>query len=96
MNLRTVKNEPVIVAGSIAGIVSAVIIMLVSFGLIEWTPTQQQDFLTVIVLVAPIITAFFARSQVTPVKDPQIKTYTGEIVPLVRADTQLPPKGHVD
>lgn len=57
--------EPVLAAGALAGIVGAVLVLLVSFG-VRVTEDQQKAILAVVTLLAPIIAAWVARSKVTP------------------------------
>lgn len=92
--MRTLPNEPVALAGVIAGVIGAAMVMAVSLGWIELSAEQQTNILGFVVLVAPIVTSFFARSVVTPVAAPQIITEYGKTVDLVRADSGLPPSVH--
>ncbi len=92
--MRTPKNEPVAIAGVVAGLVGALMVMATSLGWIELSAEQQTNILAFVVLVAPILANAFARSQVTTTRDPQIITEHGEKVDLVRADTGLPPSVH--
>lgn len=59
------SNEPVLAAGSIAGLVGAVLTLLVAFG-VHVTEDQQKAILAVVVLVVPIVAAIIARSKVVP------------------------------
>lgn len=60
------SNEPVLAAGTAAGLVGAVLTLLVAFG-VHVTEDQQKAILAVVVLVVPIVAAIIARSKVTPV-----------------------------
>lgn len=59
------SDEPVVTAGAVAGIVGALLVLAVSFGM-KITDDQQKAILAVVTLVAPIIAAWIARSKVTP------------------------------
>ena len=75
------SQEPVITAASIAGLVSAIMILLVTFG-INITVEQQVAILAVIAAGAPIAAAIWARNKVTPLVNPTDED--GE--PLTRTD----------
>lgn len=64
------SNEPVLSAGAIAGAISAILVALVSLGVIDLTPEQQAAILAAVVAVLPIAMALWARMQVTPLVDP--------------------------
>lgn len=59
------KNEPLITVASITAAATAVIGLLVSFGL-DLTGDQQTAILGVVAVVAPLIVAAVTRSKVTP------------------------------
>lgn len=60
------SNEPVLSAATIAGAISAILVALVSLGVIDLTPEQQAAILAAVVAVLPIAMALWARMQVTP------------------------------
>ena len=63
------NREPVITAGTIASLVSAVVGLVVAFGL--HLSKDQITAVTVLVgVVAPFVAAWFARARVTPVQRP--------------------------
>lgn len=90
--MRTLPNEPVVQAATITGLISAGLVMLVTLGIIDIDTNAQAAIMGFVALAVPIAISFWPRSVVTPLNDPQITTKTGEVVPLVRADTGLPPK----
>lgn len=61
------NREPVITAASIASIVSAVVALLVAFGL-HLTKDQIAALMGLVGVVAPLVTAWVARGRVTPVR----------------------------
>lgn len=64
MNL---SHEPVLTAAGIGALVSAVLVLMVRFGL-PLSTDQQEAIITVVTLVAPLlIAAWIARSKVVPV-----------------------------
>ena len=69
-----VTNEPVMTVGLIVGAIMATLAMLVSLGVINIDPEQMSAIETalasILALVLPLIGAFVARSQVTPVANP--------------------------
>lgn len=60
------NREPVITAASIASIASAVVALLVAFGL-HLSKDQIAALLGFVGVVAPLVTGWFARGRVTPV-----------------------------
>lgn len=78
------NREPVMTAGTLAGLVAGVIALLIAFG-VGVTPEQQKSILdfipAVFAFAAPIVAAYFARKQVTPVADPK----NDQGVPLIPA-----------
>ena len=60
------SNEPVLTAASVGALVAAVLSAVALFGL-PITPDQQKAVVLVVMLAFPIVAAFVARSQVTPV-----------------------------
>jgi hypothetical protein len=60
------KNEPVLTIASITALATAVVTLLVAFGL-PLTQDQQQAVLGFVAVVAPLVAAYFARKRVTPV-----------------------------
>jgi len=60
------NREPVITAASVASVVSALIALLVAFGL-HLTKDQIAALLGFVGVVAPIVAAIVARAHVTPV-----------------------------
>ena len=83
------QNEPVITANTIVGLVTAVLVLLVAFGL-PLTDDMRASIIGVVVIVAPLLAAWWARRKVTPIANPRIETETGRMVALVRADTGKP------
>ena len=59
------SNEPVLTAASISAVVSAVLALLVAFGL-DLSETQTAAILGVVGAVVPLVTAVVARAKVTP------------------------------
>lgn len=60
------NREPVITAASIASIASALVALLVAFGL-HLSKDQIAALLGFVGVVAPLVAGWFARSRVTPV-----------------------------
>ncbi len=81
-------------SAAIVAAIGALLAALVSLGVIQLTQDQQTTVLTAAAAILPLVAAWYGRSVVTPVRDPQIVTQHGEIVELIRADTGLPPSVH--
>ncbi len=84
------KNEPVLTAAALAGLIMAGLTMAVSLGWLRLDETQMQAIqgfvLPLVGLVLPLAAALWARGKVTPTAAP--KTQTGEpgvIVPVATA-----------
>jgi hypothetical protein len=75
------SREPLITAATITGAVTAVLALLVEYG-IDITDGQQQAILAVVAVAAPLIVALAARRKVTPVADPRADDGTPLIVDL--------------
>lgn len=64
-------REPLVTVGTITGAVTAVIALLVAFGL-DLSAEQQTAILAVVAVAAPFVVAAVTRPKVTPVKDPRL------------------------
>ena len=74
------KKEPLATKSVVVAAVTALIGVVVAFGL-PLSTEQQAAILALTAVVAPIVLALFARKDVTPVADP--KTDEGEpLVPI--------------
>lgn len=63
------NREPIITIASLTAGVTAIIGLLVAFG-IDVSKDQQVAILAVVAVVAPFVVPLFGRSKVTPVSDP--------------------------
>ena len=74
--MNKVKRQPVLVGGSVAGVISLGVIMLVNMNVLNWTPEQVESFngfiVPAVALLLPIAGAYLARRKVTPVADPRM------------------------
>lgn len=81
------KNEPVLTAGALSGIIMAGLAMAVSLGWLRLDEAQMgsiQTFLVALLALAvPVVGALIARRFVTPTANP--KTETGEPALLIPA-----------
>lgn len=84
------KNEPVLTAAAVAGLIMAGLTMAVSLGWLRLDEAQMQSIqgfvLPLIGLLLPLLAGLWARSQVTPTANP--KTEDGEpavIIPAAQA-----------
>lgn len=60
------QTEPVLTATTIGAIVSAVLALLIAFG-VDLASEQVEALLTLIAVIAPVVlSAVYARSQVSP------------------------------
>lgn len=79
------NREPVMTVGGIVGAIMATLAVLVSLGVIKLEPEQMSAIETALVAVAsllfPLVGAWIARGQVTPVNDP--RTAAGKPAQLV-------------
>lgn len=60
------SSEPVIVINSIVAVITAVIAALVTSGVIQVSPDQQQQIVGIVVAIGALVATFVTRSQVTP------------------------------
>lgn len=63
-------REPLVTNGSIIAIITAVLALVVAFG-VDLTTDQQVAILGVTATVVPVVLALVTRGQVTPVASPQ-------------------------
>lgn len=59
------KNEPAVTTGTIVAIVSALIAVIVAFGL-PLTDEQQNAIIGAVSVIAPLVVAVVVRPRVTP------------------------------
>jgi predicted exporter len=59
-------NEPVIIINSIVAVITAVIAALVTGGVLQVSPDQQQQIVGIVVAIGALVATFLSRSQVTP------------------------------
>jgi hypothetical protein len=64
------NREPLVTAGSLAGVLSAIFVLLVAFGL-DIDDDKQAAILGGVAVLFPLVSPLFARSKVTPVADPR-------------------------
>ena len=69
--LSLFRSEPTVVIGSIGGLIDAVIVLAVTFGL-HVSQAQTQAIDGVVLALGLVITLFVIRSQVSPVAKPPI------------------------
>lgn len=67
------NKEPVLTAAGIAAITSALIALLLSFG-VGLTPDQTAAIMGLVGVVAPVVAGYFARKRVTPTLEPRPRT----------------------
>ena len=87
-----VKNEPVVSAAVITGLVGALLRLLISFG-IDITPDQVEAILDVVTLAAPIVGALIARRFVTRNSAVVEREQDGQV--LAGEASELPTNMHV-
>ena len=59
-------GEPVILINSIVAVVVAVIAALVTGGVLQVSPDQQQQIVGIVAAIGALVATFLSRSQVTP------------------------------
>lgn len=64
-------TEPVVVINSIIAVITAVIAALVTGGVLQVSPDQQQQIVGIVVAIGALVATFISRSQVTPVANPK-------------------------
>lgn len=64
-------TEPVVSASAVAGAIGALLVMLVSLGLLDLSQEQQTAIMAAVVAVLPIAAAVWARARVTPLVRPR-------------------------
>lgn len=68
-------KEPVAIAGSVVGLIMALIMWLITMGYLDWTPEQITATEQLVVILIPLILSavgvWYARMQVTPLADPK-------------------------
>lgn len=87
-----VKNEPVVSAAVITGLVGAILRLLISFG-IDITQDQVEAILDVVTLAAPIVGALIARRFVTRNSAVVEREQDGQV--LAGEASELPTNTHV-
>ncbi len=69
--MKAISNEPVLSVGALVAVITAGLQWARMMGWITWTEDQFQQFMVFVALVLPLLGAFWARSQVTPVANPR-------------------------
>ena len=64
------KREPLVTRATLVAIATAILTLLVAFG-IHIDPDTKKAILAIVGTLAPIVAALLARSKVTPVDDPR-------------------------
>lgn len=64
------KREPLVTAGTLAGVLSATFVVMIAFGF-NIDEDKQAAILGIVAVLFPIVSPLFARSKVTPVSDPR-------------------------
>lgn len=67
---RIAAREPVVTAATVAAVITAVVALLKSFG-VPITDDQAIAITGLVGVIAPLVTALFARAKVTPIAPPQ-------------------------
>jgi len=62
------KSEPTIIINSIVAVIVAVLAALVTGGVLQVSPEQQQQLIGIITAIGALVATFLVRSNVTPVK----------------------------
>ena len=72
------KREPVAIAALIVAALEMFIMMTLTMGWISWDSNQVASFnnfmvalMALLVVVVPLVGAYFARARVTPIADPR-------------------------
>lgn len=60
-------SEPVILINSIVAVIVTVIAALVTGGVLQVSPDQQQQLVGIIAAIGALVATFLARSQVSPI-----------------------------
>jgi len=80
------RREPVAIAGSIVGLIMALIMWLITMGYLNWTPEQITATEQLIAIAIPLILSavgiLWTRWQTTPMVDPR----DDDGMPLTRSD----------
>ena len=61
------EREPILIINSIVAVITAIIAALVTGGVLQVTPDQQQQIVGIVVAIGALIATFVSRSYVTPV-----------------------------
>ena len=65
------STEPVVVVNSIVAVITAIIVALVTGGVLKVSPDQQQQIIGIVAAVGALVATFISRSYVTPVSNPK-------------------------
>lgn len=65
------NREPALTVGTVTAAVTAVLALLVAFGL-DLTDDQRNAILGVVAVLAPLVATVVTRGKVTPVNDPRL------------------------
>lgn len=87
--MNILQTEPAVSVGSIGAIVTALLVLLISFG-VPITPDQRAAISALAALVIPIVAAIVIRSQVTPVA---MLPAAPVIPPVIPPVIESPPHG---
>lgn len=89
---KTLRNEPVVSAAIITGLVGALLRLLIAFG-IDISSEQVEAILDVVTLAAPVVGAFVARRFVTRNSAVVEREVDGHV--LAGEASELPTNTHV-
>lgn len=84
--MNITETQPVITSATITSLVTALLVLLVSFGL-PITEDQRNAIISVVAIVAPLAVIWWAQRKTTPLADPKVTVEDGTVTPLIRADT---------
>ena len=72
------KREPVAIAALIVAVLEMFLMMALTMGWISWDSNQMASFnnfvvalMALLVVIVPMVGAYFARARVTPIADPR-------------------------
>lgn len=62
------SREPVVIINSVVSVIVAILAALVTSGILQISPEQQEQLVGIIVAIGALLATFVARSFVTPAK----------------------------
>ena len=84
--MKILETEPVVSSAVIVSLVSAILVLAISFGF-QISEAQRDAILGLTAILAPFGVVWWSKHRTTSLADPKVTTEDGTVTPLIRADT---------